>query len=189
MSFLDPNYEVPKSTGLYAKLDDGDNKFIILSSVTLGYQYWNTDNKCIRLPEMPKSVPTDIGTDNEGKQKKVQHFWAFAVYNLSTKQIQILEITQKRLMKALMDLSRDTDWGDPIFKYQVNIKKSGQKTETTFQAIPSPFTGDMPAIKQMYEESDIDMSKYFDKDEKDNPMVSANPYGIDDEPNPDDIKM
>lgn len=189
MSFLPEEYKIPKSTGLYAKLEDGDNKFIILGSVVLGWSYWNTDNKCIRLQEKPDKTPVDIGTDDKGKQKKVQHFWAFPVFNLATNQIQVLEITQKRLMGALQDLARDKDWGDPVLKYQVTIKKSGKGTETTFQALPVPLKIDVSDIKQQYEESDIDMDRYFDKEEKDNPMVSASPYGMDDEPNPDDIKM
>lgn len=189
MSFLKEDYEIPKSKGLYAKLEDGDNKFIILGSVVLGWSYWNTEDNCIRMQEEPKATPDDIGVDKKtGKQKKVQHFWAFPVYNLSTKTVQILEITQKRLMKALQDLSRDTDWGDPVLNYQVTIKKSGSGTDTTFQALPVPFKGDIEEVKQAYEESDIDMSKYFESEVKeDTPMDTHNPY--EDEPNPDDIKM
>lgn len=186
MSFLDEGYEIPKSTGLYAKLEDGDNKFIVLGSVVLGWSYWNTADKCIRMEEQPKTTPTDIGKDREGKQKKVQHFWAIPVYNLVSEKVQILEVTQKRLMKALQDLARDKDWGDPILNYQITIKKSGKGTDTTFQALPVPFRGDIEAIKQEYEESDVDMSKYFETEEKDSPMDSHSPYS---EPSADDIKM
>jgi hypothetical protein len=186
MSFLPKEYKIPKSSGLYAKLEDGDNKFIILGSVVLGWSYWNTDDKCFRMETKPEKTPDDIGTDREGKQKKVQHFWAIPVYNLNTKQVQILEVTQKRLMGALQDLARDTDWGDPVLKYQITIKKSGKGTETTFQALPVPFRGDIEEIKQAYEESDVDMSNYFEAEKKDNPMKTANPYS---EPSSDDIKM
>lgn len=181
MSFLPEDYSIPKSTGLFAKLEDGDNKFIILDKVTLGYSYWNTENKCIRMQNKPEKTPTDIGTDTEGKQKKVMHFWAIPVYNLVTKQVQILEVTQKRLMGALQELARDTDWGDPIFNYQITIKKSGQKTETTFQALPVPFKGDMEEIKKAYEESAVDMSTYFEENAKEEKIGNI------DEINPEDI--
>lgn len=187
MSFLDPNYEIPKSSGLYAKLESGDNKFMILSSVVLGWQYWNTEKKCIRLQEKPKDTPVDLGTDDNGKPKRVQHFWAFAVYNFANKEVQILEITQKGLMGALQDLARDKDWGDPILSYQITIKKSGQKLDTTYQVLPVPFKGDIKDIKLQYEESDIDMKDYFVEKKQDNPMETSNPYEIDEIAN--DIKM
>ena len=186
MDFLPDGYEVPKSEGKYAKLETGDNKFIFLGGVTLGWQYWNTDKKCIRLQDKPKDTPVDIGVDENGKQKRVQHFWAIPVYNLITKQVQILEITQKSLMGALQDLARDKDWGNPILSYQITIKKSGQKLDTAYQILPVPFKGDIEEIKQAYEESEVDMSNYFETEEKDNPMETANPYS---EATAEDIKM
>lgn len=187
-TFLPDGDNVPKSDSKYAKLEQGDNKFIILGSVVFSWIYWNTENKPVRLKEKPEKTPDDIGVDKKtGKQKNVQHSWAFPVYNLSESKPQVLEITQKSLMGALQDLSRDADWGDPILNYQINIKKSGQDLKTTYQILPSVFKGDIEKIKQEYEESDIDMSKYFEKEEKDTPMETHSPY--DDEPNPDDIKM
>lgn len=165
-SFLPNEYKIPKSSGIYAKLEDGDNKFIILGSVVLGWQYWNSQNKCIRMEQKPDKTPTDLGTDQEGKPKRVQHFWAIPVYDISTEQVQILEITQKRLMGALQEIARDKDWGDPILNYQITIKKSGKGTDTTFQTLPVPYKGDISKVKEAYEESEIDMDKYFDAEDK-----------------------
>lgn len=161
-SFLPDNYTIPSEGGKYAKIEAGDNKFIILSSVLLGYIYWNTDNKPVRLQEKPKQTPADI----RDSESKVKHFWAIPVFNLMTNQYQILEITQKTLMGALQDLAKDKDWGDPVLKYQITIKKSGQKLDTEYQVLPVPFKGDMDKIKQDFEESDIDMNSYFETKEE-----------------------
>ena len=167
MDFLPQDYEVPKSSGLYAKLEDGDNEFIVLGSVVLGWLYWNTNEECIRSKDKPEGTPDDIGVNKrDGKQNKVQHFWAIPVYNIPLKQVQILEVTQKRLMGALQDLARDKNWGDPILKYQITIKKSGKNKDTTFQTLPVPLRCDIEEIKKAYEESEVDMTKYFDKKEK-----------------------
>jgi len=179
MSFLEEDYTIPKSTGQYARLEDGDNKFIVLGSVVLGWQYWNTEKKCIRMENQPKQTPTDIGEDREGKQGKVRHFWAFPVFNLITDEVQILEVTQKRLMGALQDLSRDKDWGDPVLTYQITIKKSGKGTDTTFQTLPVPFKGKIEDIKQKYEESDVEMDNYFQVKENNGEVKDSdlpNPY-------------
>lgn len=160
MSFLPDGYTVPKSEGKFATLETGDNKFIVLGSVVLGWEYWNTDNKPVRVKDKPEN-PADIGTDKKGNQNKIKHIWAIPVYNLGTNQCQILTINQKTVMGALQDLSKDADWGDPILNYQINIKKSGQDLGTEYQVVPAQFKGDIEKIKQEYEESDIEMEKYF----------------------------
>lgn len=163
-SFLPDNYTVPKSDGKFAKIETGDNKFMVCDSVTLGWIYWNIDKKPIRLRENPKTPPADIRADKDGKAERVKHFWAFPVYNMDTKQVQILEITQKSLMGYLQDLAKDKDWGDPVMNYQITIKKSGQNLDTEYQVLPVPFRGEIADIKFAYQESGIDMSKFFDKD-------------------------
>lgn len=186
MSFLPEEYSIPSNESKYAKIEAGDNKFIVLGSVVLGWIYWNNENKPVRLQEKPKESPQDIKVNEKGEVDKVKHFWAIPVYNLLTNQIQILEITQKSLMGSLQDLARDKDWGDPVLKYQITIKKSGQKLDTEYQVLPVPFRGDIDDIKQQYEESEIDMTKYFEKEmKKDNSMETANPY----EARAEDIKM
>jgi hypothetical protein len=160
MSFLPDGYTVPKSEGKFATLETGDNKFIVLGSVVLGWEYWNTDNKPVRVKDKPEN-PVDIGTDKKGNTNKIKHIWAIPVYNLGTSQCQILTINQKTVMGALQDLSKDDDWGDPILNYQINIKKSGQDLGTEYQVVPAQFKGDIEKIKQEYEESEIEMDKYF----------------------------
>jgi hypothetical protein len=93
-AFLPDNYERPATSGgNYAKLEDGPNRFRILSAAKVGFLYWNTDNKPVRLTEKPETLPEDIRVEN-GKPDKIKHFWAFVVWSYRESRVQILEITQ-----------------------------------------------------------------------------------------------
>src|SRR4051794_7544391 len=102
-SFLPENYERPAASGgNYAKLEEGPNKFRILSNAVVGWLYWNTDNKPVRLTHRPDVLPDDIRYEN-GKPDKVKHFWAFVVWNYKESRIQIIEITQVSIQGPLED--------------------------------------------------------------------------------------
>jgi hypothetical protein len=104
--FLNSNYEIPQTSN-HMKFEIGDNKFRVLSSAIVGFEYWNEANKPIRRRENWNVVPDDIKMDKDGNIK-ISHFWAFVVYNYSAKKIQILEITQKGIMKYIKGLTEES---------------------------------------------------------------------------------
>jgi hypothetical protein len=55
--FLPTNYEVPVSDGNYMKLKIGENRFRVLSSAIVGYEYWTKDNKPVRSRTLWEEVP------------------------------------------------------------------------------------------------------------------------------------
>ena len=59
--FLPDNYKRPEpSAGNYAKLEDGQNRYRILSEARVGWLYWTEDNKPVRLKEKPEALPADM---------------------------------------------------------------------------------------------------------------------------------
>src|ERR1700751_1003661 len=104
MTFLPENYEAPKSGGSYMKLQDGENKIRILSKPIIGWVGWEN-----RKPIRSKVKPAR--TFDQGKEAK--HFWAFIIWNYATEAIEIMEITQRGIQKAIESLSKDSDWGAP----------------------------------------------------------------------------
>lgn len=101
MSFLPKQYEVPESSSSYMKLKQGRNKFRILSSAIVGYEYWNKDNKPVRLKAQPDLIPDDIKLDLQGFPTNIKHFWAFVVWNYAENAVQILELTQATIQRGL----------------------------------------------------------------------------------------
>jgi hypothetical protein len=158
MTFLPEGYEVPKTSGGgYMKFKQGDNKFRILSPVTMGWEYWTEDKKPKRSKTMFKVVPVDADLHTGWPAK---HFWAFVVWNFDTKQIEILEITQVTIQTAMQSLINNEDWGDPR-EYSITVNRTGEKMETTYTVLPSPAKPVPAEIRQAFEEKYVNLEALF----------------------------
>lgn len=151
--FLPAGYEPPKQTSGYMSLDDGANKLLILGSAVVGYEYWNTSDKPVRLAVEPEESPADIRRDKDGKPERVKHFWAFPVWNFEEERVQILEITQVSIMRAITALVKNPDWGSPVLTYPITISREGEKLKTKYTITPSPAKDIDPAIMEAWEET------------------------------------
>ena len=151
--------EIPKSTNQFAKLQDGKNKFRILSDVVTGWEGWK-DKKPFRHEGQVCKITADQVDTNKDGGPNINYFWAMVVWNYTTERVQVLEITQKTIMGPLYDLEQNVDWGDlKNYDIEINRKKEGDKTSYTVLGIPpKPLA---PAIAKAYEESDADLSKLF----------------------------
>ena len=163
MSFLPSDYEVPSSTGAYMKLEDGENKFRILSSAVIGYEAWK-EKKPVRAKttEELKTKGYDA-IDSWGNMQTPKHFWAFVVYNYSSESVEILSITQKSIMGSMQEMLGDEDWKDPKL-YDFVITKKGQKMDTVYTVkskLPKPL--DKEIVKE-YEEMNINLEALFSGD-------------------------
>jgi len=142
--FLPEGYKTPDIPSNYMELEEGQNAFRILSSAIVGYKWWVDNGEGSRKPLRVRTadeVPTDVqnATDNQAKAK---HFWAFTVYNYETKSIQVLELKQQTIMRAIEALVKNAKWGDPK-KYDLIIEKvkTGTKDwDVEYSVIPEPPT-------------------------------------------------
>jgi len=136
-NFLPNDYKVPQGAGNYMKFQDGENNFRVLSSAVVGYEYWNRDNKPVRLKEMPQQAPIDLRDEKDGSPGKIKHFWAFMVWNYEAKAVQVLELTQKSVMGAIKALVDNSKWGDPK-RYDITVTKTGDGLDTEYSVMPNP---------------------------------------------------
>ncbi len=58
------------------------------------------------------------------------------VWNYNESAVQVLEITQNMIQKAIQDLSKSEDWGNP-YEYDIIISKSGKEKNTKYTVQPS----------------------------------------------------
>ena len=137
-SFLPKGYEAPKTEGGYFKFEQGQNKFLILSSAITGWEYWNTLNKPIRVKTAPESIPSDIRLDKEGLPTKTKHFWAFAVWNFKTEKVEVLQITQSSIRSSIQSILENEEWGSPVLTYALNVGRTGEGLDTEYTVTPSP---------------------------------------------------
>ena len=132
MDFLPKDYETPQGASNYMRLEEGANKFRVLSSAIVGYEYWIDEGgkrKPIRERDF-SDVPNEFKND-------MKHFWAFIVWSYQSESVQILEITQKTIMSFITALVQDEAWGDPK-EYDISIFRKGEGLETSYSVVPTP---------------------------------------------------
>jgi len=171
MTFLPDGYKEPV-TDNYMKFLDGENHFRVLSSAIVGIEFWkeetNKEGEKVRKPvrrRMTEAItPDEIGVDKNGEPEKMKHFWAFVVYNRDAERIQILEITQKTIQRAIKTLAGNTKWGDPQ-EYDIVVTRSGEKFETEYVVQPDPKEKIDEAIVNEYKAMNINLEALFDGDD------------------------
>jgi hypothetical protein len=155
--FLPDNYEAPRGASFYMKLQEGENKFRILSRPILGWEDWQ-DKKPIRFRFNEKPAkPVD-------PKKPIKHFWSMIVWNYNEEEIQILHLTQATIRKSLEALCSDSDWGSPYF-YDLKILKSGEGMETEYALNPIPHKALHPMIQDRFNERRCNLDALFDNDD------------------------
>ena len=158
--FLDSDYEVPQKAGNYMRFDEDENKFRILDKPIMGYEYWITNKDGSRKP-IRKQMDEDIPVEELEGDEIPKHFWAMPVYNYQEEKIQILEITQKSILKSIRALERSKDWGSPL-NYDIIVFKTGQKLETRYNVQPAPPKPLSKALLDDYKDMEIDLEALFE---------------------------
>jgi hypothetical protein len=158
-TFLPDDYKVPSNSN-YMKFETGENTFRILSSAIIGFEYWNKDNKPVRSRTPWDEIPADIKPQKDGSIR-INHFWAFIVWNYNESRIQILELTQKSIMEGIKALVDNKKWGDPK-GFDITVTKVGEGLNTEYTVMPNPHSP-MPddAIKGM-ETKKITLAALYD---------------------------
>lgn len=172
MGAIPKGTEIPKAPSKYTKFEEGANKVRIMSEVVTGWEWWVADGKDKKKPvrvETQEEIPQDLRVDSKDAPR---NFWAMVVYNYDLKDLQIMQITQKSIMNALMDLENNEDWGD-IREFDVTItkKKTGSDAmNVEYSTTPSPKKEMDEGIVKYYEDMDINLKALFD---------GTDPWGLD----------
>lgn len=159
--FLPDNYDVPSTAGNYMKFKEGENRFRVLSSPIIGWEFW-TEVDGQRKPVRRRMTETISTT--EADPSEVKHFWAMPVYNYAEKKIQILEITQKGIQKKVKAYAKDADWGSPV-NYDLVVTKTGQALETEYEVIAKPAKELADDIKAQYASMSINLEALYSGDD------------------------
>ena len=181
-TFLPSNYKVPTSGGNYMRLKQDENPFRILSSAITGFEYWNTDNKPVRSPDPITEVPHDIKKDKDGKPTAIKHFWAFVVWNYADEAVQILEITQKSILKGMKAYIDNKKWGDPK-GYDFVVTRTGEGMDTEYSVISEPKSETEEKVIKAYEAKNINLKALYKGED---PFAGGNSKELD-ETYPDSV--
>ena len=162
MSFLPDDYKVPAGTNNYMKFEQGENVFRVLSDAVTGWEWWTTEMREGKEYRKPNRVSEEgaVPVEEYDEEQPPKHFWAFVVWNYADKRVQILEITQKTIQKAMRALSLSKGWGDPK-GFDISVTKTGDKLETNYTIMPIPPASLDKEVAKRYAAMTIDLEKLF----------------------------
>ena len=172
-NFLPQNYEAPQGNSNYMKFEQGENKFRILTQPIVGWLDWK-DKKPYRFTMDDKPAkPMTPG-------QSIKHFWAMVVWNYTEQAIQVLEITQTSIQRAISDYSNDADWGAP-YDYDIKVTKSGAGLDTKYVIAPVPHKKVHPEILRLFKEKPVNLKALYSGDDPFEANDEVTPFGAQEE--------
>ena len=191
MAFLPKDYKIPTQSR-YMKFKEGANRFRILADAIIGTEYWieeeDDEGKQVRKPIRVKpntSIPVKDITLNKFGNPSINHFWMFPVYNYESQKVQLLEITQKKIMEAITALINNPKWGDPKEYDIVVTRNEGEKV--TYLTNPDPKEKIEKFILEEYKSVPINLDAIWEG--KDPFKDTAMPLKGTEDVNPKDIPL
>jgi len=164
--FLPDDYNEPSRSN-YMSFNDGTNTFRVLDHAVIGWEYWTEetiDGKIKNTPHRVKeedSIPVEKVITNKFGNLNINFFWAFPVYNFDDKRIQILEITQKTIRKAIKGFVDNKKWGDPKdYNFEVTREKTPEG-KTEYSVIAEPKEALDPTIIEQFKNMKLDMKVWM----------------------------
>ncbi len=155
MSFLPQEYKAPSTNSNYFKIQEGENKFRILSRPVIGWEDWDHNKKPVRYRFENKPA------NSIDPSKPIRHFWSMIVWNYAEEKIQILHLTQASIRNRIQALSNDKDWSEPFF-YDLKVIKEGSGIDTEYTVNPLPHKELSPEIKELFYEKPCNLEALFD---------------------------
>jgi len=165
-NWLPTGYKIPDKQSNYLNMrEEGDYTFRIMSSPILGYEAWSDNPEGGRTPKRtPMNKPFDLATDGVDPAD-IKHFWAFIVWNYKAEMLQIMEITQSTIQKAIKALVSNAKWGDPkgADGYDIVITRSGlTMQDTNYSVTPNPKEKLDKKVVEAYEKANINLEALFE---------------------------
>lgn len=158
--FPEAGYKIPVTSNYLNKIPEGETTFRILSPAIVGFEYFNNENKPVRSKIPFEETPADLKSGN-----RINHFWAFIIWNYGAERIQIYEITQKTIQTAIKALIDNSKWGKP-FGYDITITRKGTTmNDTEYAIMPNPHTEITPVIKEAFTKTKINLEALYTGDD------------------------
>lgn len=164
--FLPQGTKEPTKTN-YFKFQDGSNVFRVLAPAVVGWEYWTDayiDGQKKPTPHRVKeeqAIPISEVTTNKFGNLNISYFWAFPVWNVQAEKIQILELTQASIRKAMLAYIQNPKWGSPT-NYNIEvIKGKTADGKVEYGVIAEPKEPLDPKVIQKFKDMKLDMNVWM----------------------------
>jgi hypothetical protein len=157
------DFDVASKSNLYTKLEQGENKLRVLSTVLGGFEGWYQE-KPVRFDQEYRITPDEYATLDKDQfdsaKAKWRPFGVCIVWNYNAQAVQIWQFTQKAIIGGLQSLRRDADWGD-LTNYDIKISKTGTGMETRYEVKPVAPKPLSKEIAEAYKDSGLAPGQVF----------------------------
>lgn len=167
MDFLPKDYDIPSSGNNYMRFSEqGEHRFRIMNKPILGYEGWITLRDGSKKP-VRKRMDEDFRIEEIDNPDEIRHFWAMVVWNYKENRLQVLEITQKTIQKAIKAITQDDDWGNPVGNngYDIVVTRSGEGFDTEYQVTPKPKKALDKEVVEAYKKAKINVEALYSGDD------------------------
>lgn len=174
--FFGEGYEMPIAPSKYAKIEqDKELRIRILEKPLVGWIYFSADKKVHRQKKAFEECVNPSISKFNWKPNPQKEFWAFKVYNVNTKCIEIFEIDKQTVKEKMMDLYIDADYGNLTW-YDLKIKKEWEWTDTTYKVLPWPVTPISHEVEALGNDTYVNLEALFKwEDPFENPLIEELP--------------
>ncbi len=158
--FFWEGYELPSTQSKYSKIEkDKELRIRMLWKPLIWWEYFSQiddKRKPIRSKEKPSKLVNPAINKFSGQPERAMEFWAFKVYNVNSKQIEIFQTTKNTIKESIMNLFMDIDYGDPTW-YDLKISKKWEGTDTTYAVIPWKLESISEEIQELNENTFVNL--------------------------------
>ena len=174
INFFNPGHEIPDKRSQFMRFESGKNRIRFIGNPVSGFVFFGklkredgTETvKPFRRREsegefsLKEMINNDVRMKKDGEIEGQKYFVMGLVYNYQKEKLQVLEVTQKSILKALKSYVESEEYGHPS-GYDLTIEKSGEGLNTEYNVIVSPPKHLASEVADLAGETSCDLQKVF----------------------------
>ncbi|WPP51777.1 hypothetical protein [Catalinimonas niigatensis] len=174
-NFFDRGHEIPEKRNQFMKMEYGKNRFRFVGDPVSGFIFFGKveredgteSTKPYRRREaegefsVEEMINRNVRMKKDGEMEGQKYFIASLVYNYQKEKLQVLEITQKSILKAIKSYVESEEYGHPG-GYDLTVEKKGEGLNTEYTVVVSPPKPLSAEIEEALGEVSCDLDKIFE---------------------------
>ena len=174
INFFDRGHEIPDKRNQFMRFESGKNRVRFIGNPVSGFVFFGKveredgteTTKPYRRREsegefsLEEMINRNARMKKDGEIEGQKYFVMGLVYNYQKQKLQVLEVTQKSILKALKSYVDSEEYGHPS-GYDLTIEKSGEGLNTEYTVVVSPPKPLTSEIEDLVGETSCDLQKVF----------------------------
>ena len=174
INFFDRGHEIPDKRNQFMRFESGKNRVRFIGNPVSGFVFFGKveredgteTTKPYRRREsegefsIEEMINRNARMKKDGEMEGQKYFVMGLVYNHQKQKLQVLEVTQKSILKALKSYVDSEEYGHPS-GYDLTIEKSGEGLNTEYTVVVSPPKPLSAEVEDLVGETSCDLQKVF----------------------------